>query len=497
MWCGLGILKEEWQLTPQAVQIVLACLPHQFHALKIRCAAYEQQLANMRQQAIQIDDLKAEVAELRERLSQNSRNSSLPPSSDQLSHQPKIEQRSTGRLRGAQPGHPGHGRRLKPRAEIDHVVELRPVSCAQCGQLLLGHDPHPERHQVSEVPPAKVEVTEYRRHTLCCLACGTKNQAQWPAEMPRGNFGPHAQAIISYLTGRLGTSHRDVAEVMEVLHGLRISPGSVSAMPRQVSQALARPIATAQQFVRQQQAQYVDETGWHESTQQKWLWVNATREVTVFKVLSGRSACDAHEVVSESAKGVVTTDRYGAYNWLSARRRQLCWAHLMRDFQAMVERSGDSAQVGQELLDQSKEMFRLWHKVRDGTFSRREFAVELQPIQQEVKKLLEAGSRSGHKKTGRTCQRIMKVEKSLWTFVRVEGVEPTNNAAERALRRAVLWRRKSFGTQSVTGSEFVEWILTAVTTLRQQGRDVMEYLTAACRSALLNEEVRGLTPGSS
>jgi transposase len=159
---------------------------------------------------------------------------------------------------------------------------------------------------------------------------------------------------------------------------------------------------------------------------------------TVFKVLSGRSASEAQEVVSESAKGVLTTDRYGAYNWLSARRRQLCRAHLMRDFQAMVERAGDSAQVGQELLDQSKEMFRLWHEVRDGTLSRREFAVELQPIQQEVKKLLEAGSRSGHKKTGRTCQRIMKVEKSLWTFVRVEGVEPTNNAAERALRRAVL-----------------------------------------------------------
>jgi transposase len=496
MWCGLGILKEEWQLTPQAVQIVLACLHHQFHALKIRCAAYEQQLATMRQQAIQIDDLTAEVAELRERLSQNSRNSSLPPSSDQLSHQPKIEKRPTGRQRGAQPGHPGHGRRLKPTAEIDHVVELRPVSCAQCGQLLLGDDPLPERHQVSEIPPVKAEVTEYRRHTLCCLACGAKNQPPWLAQMPKGSFGPRVQAMISYLTGRLGTSHRDVAEVMEVLHGLRISPESVSAMQRQVSQALAGPVATAQQFV-QQQSQYVDETGWQESSQQKWLWVNTTRDVTVFKVLSGRSTSDAQEVIRESAKGVVTTDRHGAYNWLSARRRQLCWAHLMRDFQAMVERSGDSAQVGQALLDQSREMFRLWHEVRDGTLSRRELAVGLQPIQQEVKKLLEAGSRSGHKKTGRTCQRIIKVEKSLWTFVRVKGVEPTNNAAERALRRAVLWRRKSFGTQSARGSEFVERILTAVTMLRQQGRDVMEYLTAACRSALHNEEVRGLTPGSS
>jgi transposase len=205
----------------------------------------------MRQQTIQIEDLKAEVAELRERLSQNSRNSSRPPSSDQLSHQPRIEKRPTGRRRGAQVGHQGHGRRLKPTAELDHIVELRPVSCAQCGQLLMGHDPLPERHQVSEIPPSKAEVTEYRRHTLCCLACGAKNQAQWPKQMPKASFGPRAQAIIGYLTGRLGASHRDTAEVLEVLHGLRMSVGSISAMQQQVSQALAEPVAAAQQFVQQ------------------------------------------------------------------------------------------------------------------------------------------------------------------------------------------------------------------------------------------------------
>jgi transposase len=340
MWRGPGILKEEWQLTPQAVQVVLACLHHQFHALKIRCAAYEQQLAIMRQQAIQIEDLQAKVAELRERLSQNSRNSSLPPSSDQLSHQRKVAKRTTGRKRGAQVG---HRRRLRPEAEIDHIVELRPVSCVQCGQLLMGHDPLPERHQVSEIPPAKAEVTEYRRHILCCLACGAKNRAQWPKQMPKGSFGPRAQAIISYLTGRLGVSHRDTAEVLEVLHGLRMSPGGVSAMQQRVSRALAEPVAAAQQFVQQQQSQYVDETGWQQSGQQKWLWVNATRDVTVFKVLPGRRTRDAQEIISKSARGVVTTDRYGAYNWLRERRRQLCWAHLQRNFQAMTERGGDSA----------------------------------------------------------------------------------------------------------------------------------------------------------
>ena len=497
MWRDLGMTEQDWERMPPAVRSLLVSLKQQVRLLEIRCAAYEQELTMLRQQATRIEDLQAEIAELRERLGQTSRNSSRPPSSDPPHQKRRTSGEPTRRESGGQPGHQGHGRPLKLVEEVDHVVELRPTSCARCGQLLLGDDPHPERHQVSDVPRAKAEVTEYRRHTVPCLACGAVNQAPWPEEMPPGSFGPRAQAIVGYLAGRLGTSQRDAAEAMAVLHGLEVSVGSVSAIERQVSEALAAAVAGARQFVARQRAQYVDETSWPEGGQQKWLWVNATAEVTAFQVLAGRGTKQAKTVINEAAKGVITSDRLGSYNWLTQRRRQVCWSHLTRDFRAMAERTGDSAEVGQALLGQVAELFKLWDRWREGDMARAQLQAEMRPVEQRVKELLEAGSRSTHRKTRHTCQRILKLWGGLWTFVRVEGVEPTNNAAERALRRAVLWRRKSFGTQSEAGSRFVERILTVVTTLRQQRRDVLDYLTAACRAAVAQSSPGSLLPDTS
>jgi transposase len=204
--------------------------------------------------------------------------------------------------------------------------------------------------------------------------------------------------------------------------------------------------------------------------------------VTVFRLLARRGAAQARQIISKEAKGIVTTDRYQAYNWLPLRRRQICWAHLKRDFQAIEQRGGESASVGQQLLEQVRKTFRLWHQLRNEEINRSAFRRKMKPIQQRVKELLYAGTESGHHKTRHTCANILQLESALWTFVRVEGVEPTNNNAERPLRRAVLWRRKSFGTQSESGSRFVERILTVVTSLRQQGRNVLGYLSTACSS---------------
>jgi transposase len=497
MWRDLGLTKRDWDRTPHAVRTLLLALQQQLRLMTIRFTAYEKQLASLREQVAEVDDLKAEIAELRERLGQNSSNSSRPPSSDPPSYNPKPPRESKGRKRGGQPGHQGHARQLLPVEEVDHIIDLKPQRCMRCGQRLRGADPQAERHQVSEVPPVRVEVTEYRRHSLGCSTCGAVTQAHWPADVARTSFGPRAQAIVGYLTGRLSASHRDVVEAMAVLYGLCLSTGSVSAIQRQVSVALTAPVDEARRFVCRQKAQYVDETGWREAGQVKWLWVNATADVTAFHLLDGRSADDARQVINQSAKGVVATDRYWSYNWLDSRRRQVCWAHLARDFQAMVERGGESEETGRALLKQVKRLFTLWHKVRDGDLCRAQLQTAIKPVRQKVKELLAAGARAGHKKTRNTCGNILKVERSLWAFVRAEGVEPTNNAAERALRRAVLWRKKSFGTQSAAGSRFVERILTAVTTLRQQGRDVLAYLTDACRAAPGGEVLRGLVPDSS
>jgi transposase len=494
MWRDLGISEQDWQTTPLAVRTALLSLQQQVRLMGIRFSAYEQQLADLREQAATVDDLKAEIAELRERLSQNSSNSSRPPSSDPPSDKPQPRREPKGRKRGGQPGHQGSARKLLPAEEVDHLVELRPTSCAGCGRKLRSDDPVPERRQVSEVPVARAEVTEYRRHALRCAACGTLTRADWPAGLMDTSFGPRAQAVVGYLTGRLGLSHRDVTEAMSVLYGLTMSTGSVSAIQRLVTRALTAPAAEAARFVRQQLSQHVDETGWREAGHRKWLWVNATRDVTAFEVLDGRGAAEAGQMIDAEAGGIITTDRYGAYNWLAQRRRQVCWAHLSRDFQAMAERGDESREIGEALLQQVKRLFKLWHKARDGDLPRERFAASMKSVRQRVKKLLQAGARCGQQKTERTCAKVLAAERSLWTFVRVVGVEPTNNAAERALRRAVLWRRKSFGTQSASGSRFVGRVLTAVTTLRQQGRDVLEYLTKVCRGASAGEVLAGLIP---
>ena len=494
MWQALGINEADWEATPPALRTLLLTQQHQIRLLEIRCVAYEKERALLHEQVTQIENLKAEIAELRERLGRNSNNSSQPPSADaaQSRHAPRRER--SGRKRGAQRGHTGAGRKLKALAEVDQVIELRPTSCGACGSLLLGTDPQPARHQVSEIPPVKAQVTEYQRHTLSCLACGAQTTADWPPDMPVSSFGSRVQAVVGYLSGRLGTSQRDLAEVLEALFGLTISLGSVSALQQRVSTVLAAPVQALYRFAQTQRVQYVDETSWPESAQAKWLWINATKDVTAFHLLGKRNAQAAQTVIDTKAKGIITSDRYSGYQWLPKRRRQICWAHLKRDFQALAERGGDSATVGLQLLTKVKELFKEWHQLRAGALSRRSFQRRCAALKEKIKQLLEQGSGVSHRKTRHTCQQILKVWEALWTFVRVEGIEPTNNNAERPLRRAVLWRRKSFGTQSATGSQFVARILTVITTLCQQGRSVLEYLTQACAAALTQEQSTGLLP---
>jgi transposase len=460
-----GISAEDWATTPAAVRVLVVTLLEQ-------------------------------VAELRERVNKNSRNSSKPPSSDGPGVPPRQRRQSSGRKRGGQKGHAGRGRSLKPVQRVDRVVELKPTRCASCGALLLGEDAHPVRHQVTELPRIEPVVTEYRQHTVECLACGTLNTVAWSQDMPTGGFGPRCQATVGYLSGRMGMSQRDIEETMETMFHTDISLGSISAQEQRVSAALKQPVEEACDYVQQQPVNNVDETGWREQTKRCWLWINTTPWVTVFMILATRSADDARRVLGAVAQKVVGSDRWSAYNWLIAQWRQTCWAHLKRDFQVFVERGGDAARIGSALLEQEGKIFHLWHRVRDGTLGRGDFREKMQPLQTRVGELLREGTTLTCTKTRRTCTNILALEASLWTFVQVEGVEPTNNDAERRLRRAVLWRRRSFGTQSADGSRFVESVLTAVITLRQQQRDVLDYLTEACAAAIRADKPPSLLPSA-
>ncbi len=474
------ISAEDWVATPLAVR-----------------ALVQAQQQRLDEQDARLKTLEARLKTLDERLTQTSRTSSRPPSSDPPSAPPRRTRAPSGRPPGGQVGHAGHGRPLLPVEQVDQVVEVKPEACAHCGAPLAGEDPDPGRHQVAELPRVVPEVTEYRRHTLTCGACGAATRAPWPAEMPPGGFGPRTQATVAYLAGRLGISQRDVAELLHVLFHLDLSLGSVAALEQQVSAAVAAPVAEAVAYVQRQPAVNADETGWHEQTQRRWLWTAVTPLVTVFVVLATRGKVGAQTLLGATFGGIVGSDRWSGYTWVDPLRRQLCWAHLLRDFAAFVERGGEAARVGQALLDVSAQIFALWHRVRDGTLPRAAFVAAMLPLQAQVETLLAEGTTLEHAKTRRACHNIRKLTPALWTFVTVAGVEPTNNAAERALRRAVVWRRRSFGTQSAAGSRFAERLLTVVTTLRQQERDVLDYLTVACTAALAEQPAPSLLPASS
>jgi transposase len=462
---------EIWERTPPEAQAYI-------RALESRVAALE-----------------ATVQQLREQVQQTSRTSSRPPSSDPpqaLGQRPRRE--PTGRRPGGQPGHEGQARALVPVEEVDVVVPVKPERCHHCQHTLQGEDLQPQRHQVTELPPIKPVVTEYQLHRLVCPACGAATRAELPAGVPTGGFGPRVQATTALCTGAYHLSKRMTQNVLEDLFGVQLSVGTVANLEQTTGQALAEPVAEARAYVQVQPAAYLDETGWREGTQRAWLWTAVTTWVTVFVVRRARSGKVAHELLGERFWGWLVTDRWSAYTWYPSWRRQLCWAHLLRDLEAMIARGGRSQEIGEALRAQARQMFHWWHRVRDGTLAHPTFARYMWPVRHEVERLLDAGQRCGVPKTEGTCRAILKLRQALWTFVRHEGVEPTNNAAERAIRPGVLWRKGSFGTQSAEGSRFVEVMMTVVATLKQQHRNVLEYVTAACEAALCGQPAPSLLP---
>jgi transposase len=439
--------------------------------------------------------LVAMVQALQEQLRQTSRNSSRPPSSDpplpQRPHRPRGQRR-----RGGQPGHPGSTRTLIPVEEVDEVVVIKPAQCTHCQAPLSGDDPQPWRHQVIERPPIKPVVTEYQWHQLACPACGETTRAPWPAGVPSRTYGARVQATVALCTGAYRLSKRTTQQVMAEVFGVPMSVGTISPLEQATTAVVAAPVEEARTYVHEQAVAHLDETSWCQGGKRAWLWVAVTSLVTVFLVRMSRGSQVARELLGAQFSGILVTDRYSAYNWYPVRWRQLCWAHLLRDFEAMRGRGGRSEEIGDALLAQAHQMFAWWHRVREGTLKRSTFRSYMSPLRREVERLLEAGSRCGVPKTAGTCRDILKRRQALWTFVQVEGVEPTNNTAERSIRPGVLWRKGSFGTQSAEGSRFVESMMTVVATLKQQQRSVLEYLTAACEAALRGEAAPSLLPAS-
>jgi transposase len=425
-----------------------------------------------------VQSFEQRIAALEARLSQNSSNSSRPPSTEPLHIQRQPPRPASKRRRGGQPGHERHTREVVPPERLTSAVEIRPHACSGCGHALDGHDPDPVRHQVAELPEIRPEVIEYRLHRLTCPGCGAATRAKLPADVPRGAFGPRLQAWAGLLSGAYRLSKRQVQRLFADLLGVSISTGMVAKLQRQAGEVLAGPMAEIVQAVRQARAVHVDETGWREAGKKAWLWVGVTAGATAFGVHRSRGH-DGLEALLGEAPGhdrVIISDRFPTYT--RAPNRQLCWAHLRRDFQAMIDRASGGESIGRRLLDQSRWVFTWWRRLGEGSIARPTLRSYVSGLRGVVGLLLREGAACSCPWTAKVCRKVLEAERHLWTFSGAEGVAPDNNAAERALRHGVIWRKLSLGTASEAGSRFVERLLSVVETCRQGGRSVASYLTA-------------------
>jgi len=443
--------------------------------------------------------LQACIRELEARLGQNSSNSSRPPSSDPPQAPPKRRAAPSGRQRGGQTGHPGAHRALLPVEQVDEIVAVVPECCQHCQQ------PFPAtaagrcrgrvwRHQVVELLPLGVQVTEYRMIARRCPACGKRTRADLPAGVPRRPFGARLTAVIALLSGRYRLSRREVRQLLQDLWQVRVSLGAVVRQEQAQSAALAPVVEEARAAVVEAAVVNMDETGWREEQRRAWLWTAVTGALTVFLINRSRGGAVVEALLGSAFTGVVGSDRWSAYSRFPAERRALCQAHLKRDFQALVDRGGEAAPIGRWGLAEIERLFGMWHRFRAGEFDRQELQRRLVPLRARFGRLLRRGHENLDRKAAALCGELRRWWPALWTFARVEGVEPTNNMAERALRPAVLWRKGSFGSDSEAGSRFAERLLTVAATCRQQRRGLLDFLVAAGEAALRGSSPPSLLP---
>jgi transposase len=430
-----------------------------------------------------VAELEALVRDLTARLNTNATNSGTPPSANPPNAPRPVTKKRTGKPPGGRPGHAAHLRRRLPPERLNEVVTFVPERCTRCATPLSAEpgpdDPPPSWHQVAELPPMAAVVTEYQGHYRTCACCGTVNHAPVPQDIKAHGVGPRLSATLAYLAGSHRVSKRGLEEITEDVFDAPIALGTVANLEAQTTAALAAPHAEALQAVRDAAVKNVDETSWKLAGKLCWLWLAATGTVAVFLIHARRDVEGLAALLGERVKGFVGSDRWGAYGRLPPWCRQICWAHLRRDFQKLVDRGGAAARLGARFQRIADRVFEEWHLFRGGTFGRRALQNHLNDEAEEFERLLEAGRRCADAKAAAFCENVLALLPAVWRFVVTDGIEPTNNHAERLLRRGVLWRKSSFGCASERGCRYVERLLTVVQTRRLQGRSVLGYLHEA------------------
>ena len=449
-----------------------------------------------------IEKLEKENAELKKRLeqlerivNQNSNNSSKPPSSDfgrnAKTTKPK-KKTKRARKQGAQKGHKPCLRQLLPPESVTNTIHLIP-DCCTCGCTdLQESDESPLRFQTIDVPPIKPKVTEYVQHMRECLQCGEVTYEILPDTIKRNVFGPGVLAVVGILTGMLNTSKRKALEMMNEVFAVPMSLGGLSNCEAKIAAAMESPYHDVVDYVQSQERAHADESGWPRGNRLKgWMWTMCCTTAAIFMIHANRSQEAARKLLGRFS-GVLNSDRWNGYNMYN-HIRQICWAHLKRDFKSISEAKGQLGCIGKELCKLRKTIFVLYHRARDGTIQWKTFQRRMEQHAEEVERLLAEGSTHEGPLAGK-CREILKHRHHLWTFVRDQQVEPTNNAAEQVIRQAVIWRKMSFGTQSKRGSCYVERMLTVCSTCRLQGRSIIAYMRTACDCHMKNQQVPNLRP---
>lgn len=399
---------------------------------------------------------------------------------------PAPVKKPTGRKPGGQPGHPPAMKVLVPASRVDKVEKYIPERCEKCDQPLSPDaspdDPEPTRFQVAELPKLAAVITEHQGHARTCACCNTVTRSPIPTEVRAHCVGTRMAATLSYMAGCHGLSKRALEEISEAVFDAPIALGTVANLEQEMSAALVPAHEEARSAIASAPVKHLDETGWKEAGKKRWLWVAATTTIVYFLIHPRRNLAALQRVVGEKLAGILCSDRWRVYDRWELEQRQLCWAHVKRNWEKQIERGGAAKRVGEAWLEVQGRVFALWHVFRGGGCTRKDLDERMAPLAEELGEVLWSGRRSGDRALVGFCERLAERSVALWTFVSTEGVEPTNNHAERVLRRAVLWRRRSFGCHSPEGCRFVERVLTAVQSLRQQKRSVLEFLCATLES---------------
>ena len=459
--------------------------------MRRRVERLEQDLARKQQR---IQELEKTVKQLEKDLADarlNSTNSSKPPSSDGLAgpQRPRCRKRDnpSKRKAGGQPGHPGRYRVPVDAARVSKVVTVTPIQCAGCGQALPESSRQNDRvgepckYQVVELPAIQAHVIEYQCEAVQCPGCGCETRAQLPSEA-RTQTGPRLTALIAYLTVVCRMPRRVAQQMLEQAMGISISLGCVQNCWEQVSEAVAEPYAGLEDQLKSAAVLNVDETGWRQNGEKRWIWAFVAPVFTFYIVATSRGVAVLESLLGAAFQGILCSDRLPSYLSYHQGQAQLCWAHLKRNL-LEIELGDDwrAQRFARDALLQYARLFRLWWSFRAGRIDRTQLMRRSLPIRRGFLKLAERWWDCENRKVSNLANAMGANFARLFSFVDYEGVEPTNNRAERALRRAVQWRKTSFGNRSDAGAVATARLLTVAQTCSQQNRPVLAYLSDAVR----------------